>query len=299
LGAYTLTARRHSAPIRRARNKRAGSVPALNCSAFFPVPTEENGAYEDQAQAVVLGLRGGAVHGVSVDKVRQLDEGGGPGRAHAGGYAARGRRSTHTSPGPSQQKPRCSGRSRPARSVDDEVDAFSRAMGTSSRSSTTSAPAAPESLEKIVRELTERKQRSGSSAAQTGTLKRYSLDQISRHAGHLAREVATAESFVTSCLPNWMTTRRHTRSFGRSMRSSTVPGGSRPKKNDELARHRKPGSDASAAGRLRKKLRVSKIPGLTPAIALALCVTSRECRGGGRRGGVDRAGCQGCKSTMS
>src|SRR2546425_1139309 len=72
--------------VRRAATKEREVCPPLVAARFAFVPTKENGAYEDQAQAVVLGQRGGAGPRIVCRQgATTRRERGATGRAHEGG----------------------------------------------------------------------------------------------------------------------------------------------------------------------------------------------------------------------
>ena len=163
--------------------------------------------------------------GVSVDKVRQLDESGElPAERTKGGHrrfsrraldaylANQGRRNKPKAQRPTLP-PRPIARQQPdPEPVDDDVDAFEpgdEEFETLVEPPPPPPPAPPNPFEKIARELAERNKREAEQAPlrRLSTLKQYGLDHVPHGAPDIWRaKVASAlESFVTlKAFPNWI-----------------------------------------------------------------------------------------------
>ena len=161
--------------------------------------------------------------GVSVDKVRQLDESGElPAERTKGGHRRFSRRAldAYLAKQGRRNKPKAQRPTLPPRSiarqepypepVDDEVDAFEPGdEAFAPFVEPPPPPPPPNPFEKIARELTERKQREAEEAPlhRLSTLKQYGLDHVPHGAPDIWRaKVASAlESFVTlKAFPNWI-----------------------------------------------------------------------------------------------
>jgi len=153
--------------------------------------------------------------GVSVDKVRQLDESGElPAERTKGGHRRFSRRAldAYLAKQDRRNKPKAQRPTPPPRpiAVDDEVDAFEPGdEDFEPFVEPPPPPPPPNPFEKIARELAERKQREAEEAPlrRLATLKQYGLDHVPRGAPDIWRaKVASAlESFVTlKAFPNWI-----------------------------------------------------------------------------------------------
>ena len=153
--------------------------------------------------------------GLSVDKVRQLDESGElPAERTKGGHRRFSRRplDAYLAKQDRRNKPKAQRPTPPPRpiAVDDEVDAFEPSDEEFEPFvEPPPPPPPPNPFEKIARELAERKQREAEEAPlrRLATLKQYGLDHVPRGAPDIWRaKVASAlESFVTlKAFPNWI-----------------------------------------------------------------------------------------------